>query len=365
MISSEPEHEIIERQITKRLMSDPEALSGGVSLEVLVHRAVREEAPLLGRQASSELTRRILANVSGLGPLEEMLEDTNVSDILINGPGPVWIERRGCLEQTEVELDEASIMQFVERMIGPLGRRVDRCSPIVDARLPDGSRVNVVVSPLAVDGPAVSIRRFGSRQLSLSEFCSGSVCDLLVSAVRERRNIVVFGGTGAGKTTLLNALARAIPPTERVITIEDTAELKLGLPNMVRLEVRHENSEGVGSVTTRELLRTALRMRPDRIVVGEVRGSETLDMLMAMNTGHSGSLSTCHANGPDDALRRLETMTLLGDTDLPLSAIRSQLGSAVDLLVGVQRCPDGKRLVTSVSVVDETGGDVSASPLEK
>ena len=244
------------------------------------------------------------ARVEGLGPLEPLLADPTVTEVMVNGPGPVWIERDGRLERVDVALDNATIGLLIERVVGPLGLRVDRASPLVDARLADGSRVNVVVPPLAIDGPCVTIRRFGTRRITLDEVCPPGVAALLAWAVRARCNVVVSGGTGAGKTTLLNALAAAIPAGERVVTIEDAAELRLPGDHVVRLESRPPNAEGAGAVDIRELVRNALRMRPDRIVVGEVRGPEALDMLQAMNTGHEGSLSTCHANGPADALRR-------------------------------------------------------------
>jgi len=293
----------------------------------------------------------VLAAIDGLGPLEPLLADPAVSDVLVVGGRPVWVERAGRLERTTVELSAAAVERLIERIVAPLGLRADRSSPLVDARLPDGSRVHAVVPPLAVDGPCLTIRRFGAAALPLSEFAPEPVVELLRTAVRRGANIVVAGGTGAGKTTLLNALAAAIPPGQRIITVEDAAELRLPQDHVVRLESRPANADGIGRVTVRELVRNALRMRPDRIVVGEVRGPEALDMLQAMNTGHDGSMTTCHANSGEDALRRLETMVLLADIGLPLVAVRDHLAAAVDLVVQVVRRADGRRQVVAVDEV--------------
>ena len=288
---------------------------------------------------------------TGLGVLDTLLADPDVSDVMVNGPGPVWIERAGVVEQAGTTLDRRAIDLLVERIVGPLGLRVDRSSPLVDARLPDGSRVNVVVPPLAIDGPCITIRRFATRALPLSAFAPADVARVLADAVTARRTILVSGGTGAGKTTLLNALAAHIPPTERLVTVEDIAELQLAQPHVVRLEARPPNAEGVGGVTIRELVRNALRMRPDRIIVGECRGGEALDMVQAMNTGHAGSMSTCHANSPADALHRVETMVLMAGLSLPLAAVRGHLQSALDLVVQVARTSDGSRAVVEVAEV--------------
>jgi pilus assembly protein CpaF len=283
--------------------------------------------------------------------------------VMVNGPGLVWVERAGRLSRTDVVVDCALAEHLIERVVAPLGLRVDRVSPFVDARLPDGSRVHAVVPPLAVDGPHLTIRRFGARAIPLTSMCSPDVARLLAAAVRSRLNLVVSGGTGSGKTTLLNALAAEIPPGDRIVTIEDAAELRLPGDHVVRLEARPANADGLGEVTVRTLVRNALRMRPDRIVVGECRGPEALDMLQAMNSGHEGSLSTCHANGPADALRRLETMVLMGEVALPLAAVREQLVAALDLLVHVVRRPDGSRVVAAVAeVVDESASPVLRAP---
>jgi pilus assembly protein CpaF len=262
--------------------------------------------------------------------------------------GPVWVERAGRLERLPFDLEPAELSRLVDRLVGLAGSRVDRASPLADVRLPDGCRANVVVPPAAPDGPCVTIRRFALRRARLEDFAPVGVAAFLAHAVTARRNVVVVGGTGSGKTTLLNALAGCIPAAERIVTVEDTAELALEHGHVVRLEARRPNSDGAGEVPIRRLVTNALRMRPDRIVVGEVRGAEVLDMAQAMNSGHEGSLSTCHANSPRDALRRLEAMALLAGTDLPLAFVRHQLVSAVHLLVQVHRLPDGRRQVAEV-----------------
>jgi pilus assembly protein CpaF len=329
------------------------AEGGSGALAERVSALVEEEVPLLGAGLRQRLVAGVLADVCGLGALEPLLADPEVTEIMVNGPGRVWVERNGSLARVAVDLDTAAIEHLIEKVVAPLGLRVDRSSPLVDARLADGSRVNAVVPPLAVDGPCLTVRRFGARAVPLAAFAPPDVVALLARAVAERRNMVVSGGTGAGKTTLLNALASCIPASERVITVEDAAELALPGEHVVRLEARPANAEGAGEVRIRDLVRNALRMRPDRIVVGEVRGPEALDMLQAMNTGHEGSLSTCHANSPDDALRRLETMVLMGEVQLPLAAVRAQLESALDLVVQVARRPGGSRRVVAVARVLE------------
>jgi pilus assembly protein CpaF len=321
------------------------------SLACRVADLIHEEAPLLGTRRLEHLVADLLADVTGLGPLEPLLLDPLVSEVMVNGPGPVWIERDGILERTEVELDTPAIDHLIEKVVAPLGLRVDRASPLVDARLPDGSRVNAVVPPLAVDGPCLTIRRFGTRVLPLVAFAPVDVAAFLAWVVAAGMNVLVSGGTGAGKTTLLNALAAEIPAGERVVTVEDAAELRLPGEHVVRLEARPGNSEGAGGVGVRTLVRNALRMRPDRIVVGEVRGAEALDMLQAMNTGHEGSLSTCHANSPADALRRIETMVLMDEVALPLAAVREQMASSLDIVVQVARRPGGERRVVEVAEV--------------
>ena len=312
---------------------------------------VRAEAPLLPDREVEPTVARVLAQMRGMGPLEPLLDDPEITEIMVNGGGAVWIERGGRLEATALVIAEDLVLQLIERVVGPLGLRVDRSAPVVDARLPDGSRVHAIVRPVAVDGPCLTIRRFGVRSLGLDAFAGPGVAALLAWAVRARLNLLVSGGTGSGKTTLLNALASTIPALERVVSIEDTAELQLPCPHLVRLEARVANADGAGELAIRELVRNALRMRPDRIVVGEVRGGEALDMLQAMNTGHEGSMSTCHANSPADALTRIEMMVMMGPTDVPLSAVREQVRSSVDLVVQVARRPDGSRGISEVHEV--------------
>ncbi|HMJ76867.1 MAG TPA: CpaF family protein, partial [Iamia sp.] len=316
-----------------------------------IEALVREVAPHLPPDGVVAVARRVRARATGLGVIEPLLADPTVTEVMVNGPGAVWVERAGRLVRTEVHVDRPTIDRLVARVLMPTGGRADRSRPLADARLPDGSRVHVVVPPLAVDGPCITIRRFGARAVALDEVAGPAVADLLRLAVAQRRQILVSGGAGAGKTTLLNALAGHIDPDERIVTVEDAAELRLPGRHVVRLEARPASVEGTGEVSIRDLVRAALRMRPDRIVVGEVRGPEALDMLQAMNTGHDGSLSTCHASSPVDALRRLETMVLTG-ADLPLRAIREQIASAVDLVVQIARRADGARRVVAVAEVD-------------
>lgn len=312
---------------------------------------VRTVRPLLPEAEVGAIARAVWARATGLGPLEVVVGDPAVTEVMVNGGGDVWTERAGRLERSHVLLRRAEVELMVERILGPLGLRVDRTSPVADARLPDGSRVNVVVPPLSIDGPCVTIRRFGARPISLADLCPPGVAELLAWAVPARANVMVSGGTGAGKTTVLNALGALLPDGERVVTVEETAELRLPGSHVVRLEGRPGTADGVGAITIRQMVRNALRMRPDRILVGEVRGPEALDMLWAMNTGHEGSLSTCHANSPTDALRRLEVMVLSAGLDLPLPAVRDQLSSAVDLVVQVARLAGGRRGVVAVGEV--------------
>jgi len=341
--------------VRRRLLDGP-AEAAAVDAGAVADLA-RAQAPFLGAAALAQVVDEVLAHVGGLGPVEPLLADPDVTEVMVNGPGPVWVERGGRVECSTVTLDAAAIGHLVEKVLGPLGLRVDRAAPLVDARLPDGSRVNVVVPPLAVDGPCVTIRRFRVRALPLAEVCPPGVADLLAWAMRARVNIVVSGGTGAGKTTLLNSLAAAIPPGERVVTVEDAAELALPGEHVVRLEARPGNADGVGEVRVRDLVRNALRMRPDRILVGEVRGPEAVDMVQAMNTGHEGSLTTCHANSPADALRRLHVMVLTAGTGLSWAAVEEHVAAAVDLVVQVARQPDGTRRVVEVAEVRPPGED--------
>ncbi len=322
-----------------------------------VRALVEEQAAVLGPDDREALAARIVRDSVGLGPLEDLLADPLVEEVMVNGPDRVYVERQGVLEATEVRFeDEEELRNAVERILAPLGRRVDELSPMVDARLADGSRVNVVIPPLAVDGPALSIRRFGARRPGPEELVelgtlSAAQRDLLRDAVGARRSVLVSGGTGSGKTTMLNALSSFISPGERVVTIEDAAELRLQQSHVVRLESRPAGVEGRGEVTIRELLRNALRMRPDRIVIGEVRGSEALDLLTALNTGHDGALSTVHANSPADALSRLETLALMAGLGLPHAAVAEQVQRGIDLVVHLERLSDGRRRVSQIAEV--------------
>ncbi|MFZ4518875.1 MAG: CpaF family protein [Microthrixaceae bacterium] len=308
---------------------------------------VRAEAPLLPDADVGPLARALAVDLVGLGPIQALLDDPEVTDVLVNGPGAVWVERAGRTERTDTRVDRRQILVAVERLVGPLGLRADRSHPIVDARLSDGTRVTVVLDPLAVDGPVMAVRRHRSAVVPLAEM-AGPFLDALEARIRGRANVVVFGATGSGKTTLLNALAGLLPRTERVVTIEDVAELRLPGEHVVRLEARPGSVEGAGRVAIRDLVRAALRLRPDRLVVGEVRGAEALDMVWALSTGHRGSMSTLHAASAADALRRLETLALAAGEGLSLEAVRPQVGAAVDVLVGMRRTGGGAREVASV-----------------
>ncbi len=318
---------------------------------------VEAEAAPLGPATRAELVERIVRDSVGLGPLESLLADPAVEEVMVNGPDRVYVERDGRIEPTAVHFaDEEELRNAIERILAPLGRRVDELSPMVDARLADGSRVNVVIPPLALDGPAVSIRRFGADRPGPTELVAlGSLSEgqreQLAAAVSARRSILVSGGTGSGKTTLLNALSAFIGAAERVVTIEDAAELRLRQPHVVRLESRPAGVEGRGEVTIRDLLRNALRMRPDRIVIGEVRGPEALDLLTALNTGHDGALCTVHANSPADALARLQTLALMAGLGLPHAAVVEQVRRGIDLVVQMERREDGSRRVAAIEEV--------------
>ena len=339
-----------------------EQLSG--IIKAVVESLIANEGIPLTRVERDRLVLEIQHETLGLGPLEPLLQDPDIADILVNGPNQVYIEKHGKLERTEVAFkDDDHLMSVIERIVSKVGRRVDESSPLVDARLPDGSRVNVIIPPLSLDGPAVSIRRFGISPLKMENLIeyqslTEEMARTFGAMIKARLNILVSGGTGAGKTTLLNILSASIPDTERIVTIEDSAELILQQEHVVRLETRPPNIEGKGTVTQRDLVRNALRMRPDRIIVGEVRGGEALDMLQAMNTGHDGSISTIHANSPRDALARLETMVLMAGYDLPARAIREQMSSALNVMIQVARLSDGTRKIVKVSEVTGMEGDV-------
>ncbi len=358
------------RLIERRRVEAAAGGSAAVDLPEEVRALVNEEAALLKSAVRDELATRIVRDTVGLGPLEELLADPTVEEVMVNGADAIYVERAGRIEAAGVRFpDEEELRNAIERILAPLGRRIDELSPMVDARLADGSRVNVVIPPLAVDGPALSIRRFGAARPGPQELVDrGSLtpaqCELLEQAVGRRRSILVSGGTGAGKTTLLNALSSFIDPGERIVTIEDAAELRLQQRHVVRLESRPASVEGKGEVTVRDLLRNALRMRPDRIVIGEVRGPEALDLLTALNTGHEGALSTLHANSAADALNRLETLALMAGVGLPHGAIAEQVQRGVDLVVQVERRADGSRRVAEIAEVVRVAGSTAVRALD-
>lgn len=309
---------------------------------------ISEEAPLLLPDARAQLHRQVVSRVVGLGVLDQFFDDDGVSEIMINGPGAVWVERAGAVEVSDVEIGSGELDRLVERVLAPVGRAIDPLRPWVDAALADGSRINIVAAPIAVDGPYVTIRRFAVDRPPLSDFASGSMLEMLHSLVLDEATVLISGGTGAGKTSLLNALAGELPDTCRIVTVEDTAELDLGLTHVVRLEGRPAGSEGVGMVAMADLVRTALRMRPDRLIVGEVRGPEAFDLLQAFNTGHRGGLSTIHANGPVDAIRRLAMLVLSAGVGVPASVIDEQLTAAIDAVVHVARTDGQRREVVAI-----------------
>ncbi|MBI4897946.1 MAG: CpaF family protein [Actinobacteria bacterium] len=350
-----------ERAIEQARVGDLRLEDGDASLRRHVRELVAGEAPALSVELRDELVDRVVTAAVGFGPLEELFADRAVDEIMVNGPDSVWVERDGVLAPTGVKFASATELgNVIERMIGPLGRRVDEASPICDARLPDGSRVNVVIPPLSLGGPVLTIRRFrhdrlGCDALVANGTMSERMLGLLAACVRQRRSLLVSGGTGSGKTTTLNALSSFIPAGERIVTIEDAAELRLRQGHVVRLEARPANVEGRGEVTIRALVRTALRMRPDRIVVGEVRGGEALDMLSALNTGHDGGLTTVHANSPAGALGRIETLALMAGVEIPYVAVRRMTGAALDLVVHQSRVEGGSRRIVSVAEVIENG----------
>jgi pilus assembly protein CpaF len=333
-------------------------------VEAATKRILGEENVLLTLEDQAQLVREIQDEVFGLGPLEPLLADPTVTDILVNGHSQIYVERRGKIEPTVARFkDDAHLMRIIEKIVSAVGRRIDETSPMVDARLADGSRVNVIVPPLALDGPSMSIRRFGSQPLRAEDLIDeGSVTpeifELLRGVINARLNVLISGGTGSGKTTMLNVMSSFIPEDERIVTIEDSAELLLKQEHVVRLETRPANLEGNGQISQRELVINSLRMRPDRIVVGEVRGAEALDMLQAMNTGHDGSLTTVHANTPRDALTRIETMVAMGGLEIPQRAVRNQLASAIDVVIQLERLSDGKRKLTSLQEVTGMEGDI-------
>jgi pilus assembly protein CpaF len=340
---------------------DPEELRQRVLTEI---RQLLVAETVISRDDRERLTDEIADDILGYGPLERLLSDDSITEIMVNGPSEVWIERQGRLYETTVRFNEEShLRRIMNRIVAQVGRRIDESSPMVDARLPDGSRVNAIIPPLSLSGPLLTIRKFSQKRLTLPDLVNlgtltPDAVDFLQLCVRAELNLLISGGTGTGKTTLLNALSAAIPDSERIITIEDAAELQLQQRHVLRLESRPRNIEGEGEIPIRMLLRNSLRMRPDRIIVGEIRGAEAVDMLQAMNTGHDGSLSTVHANSPRDALHRVETMVLMSGLELPVRAIRQQASSALDLIVHLDRLDDGSRRVTQVTEVQRMEADV-------
>jgi pilus assembly protein CpaF len=350
-------------QVSTRMASGSNGKLHDDTVGPLLHEVYEQAGIQISEGLREQVFQRVTNDLLGYGEIQPLLDDPNISEVMINGGGLVFIERDGRLELSTIRFhDESEILRIIDRIILPLGRRVDPDNPTVDARLPDGSRVNAVVPPVSIDGPSVTIRKFSRERLRVQDLVrfnsiTQNAADFLEACVVARLNVVVSGGTGSGKTTLLNILSEFIPERERLVTIEDAAELRLHHTNLVRLEVKPPNVEGKGEVPIRHLVRNALRMRPDRIIVGEVRGGEALDMLQAMNTGHDGSLTTVHANSPRDAISRLETLSLISDVPLPLKVVREQIASAVDLIVQQSRMRDGSRKVTAISEVCGMEGD--------
>ncbi|MDA3923702.1 MAG: CpaF family protein [Kiritimatiellae bacterium] len=360
-IKNQISKELVQRLDLKRMTASntsPEELENKVKTTIrTIITEVQKKQRLPSSINAQRLEREIYNEAMRLGPLEDFLDDESISEIMVNGPNQVYIERNGKLVNSgQTFMDDESVLGVIERIVAPIGRRIDESQPYVDARLPDGSRVNAIISPLSLIGPCITIRKFSKKVLTVDDFLdfgtwTQNAADVLKICVLMRKNIVVAGGTGSGKTTLLNLLSTFIPETDRIVTIEDAAELRLNQPHVVRLESRPPNIEGRGAIPIRDLVRNSLRMRPDRIIVGECRGGESLDMLQAMNTGHDGSLTTVHANSPRDVISRLETMVLMSGMDLPSRAIREQIASAVDIIVHESRMSDGSRKVTYITEV--------------
>ncbi len=355
--ATSPDDEVI-RQVHEALWrgDDDDGNGDMFHMEHKVAELVDAFAPLATRDRRRSIVAEVRARIDGLGPLNEFASDPSVTEIMVNGGGDVWVERAGQLVETEKRLERGDVEHLLRRLAAQSGRRIDLSNPSVDVRLADGSRLHGIIPPLAVDGPCITIRRFTATRVSLDDLCGAEAVSVLRDAVVGYSTIIVAGATSSGKTTLLNALGDSIDAGTRIITIEDAAELQLSSGHVVRLETRNA-TEGVEDVGLRSLVRHALRMRPDRIICGEMRGAEALDLIQAMNTGHRGSMSTVHANSPSDALRRIETMMLLADADLPLAAIREQLASCIDLVVMMARRPNGRRHVTSISAVPDSPSD--------
>ncbi len=352
--------ERIDSEVATKLSRNELSLQlAGIVAEILTELKIQ-----LNQREQRQLVTLLLNDMLGLGPLEPLLSDETINDIMVNGAKRIYVERRGKLELTDATFrDNAHVMSAITRIVSGIGRRIDESTPLVDARLPDGSRVNIIIPPLAIDGPSISIRKFSKKAIDLEAMVrqqniSQAMATVLKIASRSKLNILISGGTGSGKTTLLNALSQMIAPDERVVTIEDAAELQLQQPHVVRLETRPPNIEGRGEVTMRDLVKNALRMRPDRIILGEIRGAEAFDMLQAMNTGHDGSLGTIHANRPREALTRLENMVGMSGINLPSQAVRTQIAAAVNMVLQISRMRDGIRRVTSISEVVGIDGDI-------
>ncbi|MBO9532303.1 MAG: CpaF family protein [Solirubrobacteraceae bacterium] len=349
----------------RRLLDAPSGDAPGEPLEVLASRLTDAHVPLLRPDTRARLAAAVVRRAAGLGPLEPLLADPQIDEIMVSGCTPIWVERAGRIETTGSAFpSEEALREVVDRILSPLGRRIDAAEPLVDARLPDGSRVHVAIPPVALDGTAVTIRRFRAGGRTIDELVADgswepAAAELLRRAVAGRRTVLVCGATGAGKTTVLGALARELPPAERIVTIEDAAELRLGLPHVIRLECRPANLEGEGTIAIRDLVRASLRMRPDRIVVGEVRGGEALDLLLALSSGHAGGLSTIHAGSPAEALRRLELLALLAGTELPHAAARALALGSIDLVAHQARLADGRRVLREIAEVDPEIGAVT------
>ncbi|MGH8584328.1 MAG: CpaF family protein [Gammaproteobacteria bacterium] len=357
-------HERLLEVVDLTLIARVDEKQARAELREITHRVMNDESVPLNALARQRVVKQIEDEVFGLGPIEPLLADPTVTDVLVNGSNSVYIERNGKLEYAPVHFrDDAHLLNIIDRIVSRVGRRIDESCPMVDARLKDGSRVNAIIPPLALDGPALSIRRFPKDRLRSEDLVSygsvdGNIMAFLHAIVRAKVNVLVSGGTGTGKTTLLNVLSAYIPEMERIVTIEDSAELQLQQPHVVRLETRPPNIEGKGEVTQRDLVRNSLRMRPDRIVVGEVRGAEALDMLQAMNTGHDGSMSTVHANSPRDALARLETMIMMTGLPLSVRAMRAQIASAIQVVIQLERMEDGRRRLVSVQDIQGMEGEI-------
>ena len=346
------------------LISGVEEIEARKQISQVVRKLIEEQSAPLSARSRQQIVKEIEDEVLGLGPLEPLLSEPTISDILVNNYHSVYVERFGRLERTPVRFkDNDHLMKIIDRIVSKIGRRIDESSPMVDARLADGSRVNAIIPPLAIDGASISIRRFSEDKLKLDDLVEKNaltehMAEFLMAVAKAKQNVLISGGTGSGKTTMLNAMSNFIPPDERIVTIEDSAELQLQLPHVVRLETRPANIEGKGEVTLRDLVKNSLRMRPDRIVIGEVRGGEAFDMLQAMNTGHDGSLTTVHANKPRDSLARVENMVSMAGFELPVAAVRKQIASAINIIVQLSRLEDGSRRVISIQEVAGMEGDI-------